>query len=604
MRQLFLCIFLVQSTFNLYQCFSMQNSFRYCEGLSNAKHLDLETNCKKENSEMQPSSGLIQNYTKAFNVDYENYKMNSGLKFGLTFLTKISNQVNGIGHQCKMEKIIITTFQNIFGSNFKDQTTEIVVLSPKACWDMVNTGFCKDKTMTCDGKSCKYSAKFQLSYAWLESRKHEEYNCETHERILTAKNENDLLFGNADGLNSCKTTDFFCYKLDYIVVWNKDIVHKCPYEIITVNSSSLKVFDPEDDFMFAENIGKTNNIGIISPEENLYFSLTTVEYVCNSLVVGTNEGIYLTSPTFVKNFRHHAINLKDVSDIALADKDFTVFQDTIDKQKLYDSICFLFMNTIKVFSMQQNQYISLLDRKGKNIVLYSTNENIYVPNCFETGQISVHETTENCYEDVPISFTNQNRSINGFLQNDRIIKRNSIQISCDTLSNNFVSVDKNSRIRRNGQNNYLETVHENTIQKIDFFDLNLMDPNFHHNHVLIESIDVLDEIHRYSQVSDSSLGEFVVSVSGHGFSNSINSMKKPLATIGTASQDVINKSFQTYYSIKLLVISLVCFVIFILIVFIITKICKIFNIIKNRSKFTSNKVTYIAKDQRAKILDV
>ena len=55
MRQLFLFIFLVQSTFNLYQCFSMQNSFRYCEGLSNAKHLDLETNCKKENSEMQPS---------------------------------------------------------------------------------------------------------------------------------------------------------------------------------------------------------------------------------------------------------------------------------------------------------------------------------------------------------------------------------------------------------------------------------------------------------------------------------------------------------------------------------------------------------------------
>jgi hypothetical protein len=59
MRQLLLFILLVP-----YQCFSMQNSSRYCEGLSNAKHLDHETNCKKENSEMQPSSGLIQNYTK------------------------------------------------------------------------------------------------------------------------------------------------------------------------------------------------------------------------------------------------------------------------------------------------------------------------------------------------------------------------------------------------------------------------------------------------------------------------------------------------------------------------------------------------------------
>ena len=604
MRQLLLFILLVPSTFNLYQCFSMQNSFRYCEGLSNAKHLDLETNCKKENSEMQPSSVLIQNYTKAFDVDFENYKKNTSLKFGLTFLNKIRNQVNGVGHQCKMEKIIITTFRNIFGSNFKDQTTESVVLSPRACWEMVNTRFCKDKTMSCDGKSCKYSAKFQLSYVWLESRKHEEYNCETHERILTAKNENDLLFGNADGLNSCKTTDFFCYKLDYIVVWNKDILHKCPYEIITVNSSSLKAYDPEYDFMFAENIGKTSNIGIISPEENLYFSLTTVEYVCNTLVVGTNEGIYLTSPTFIKNFRHHAIILKDVSDIAVADKDFTIFQDSIHKKKLYESMCFLFMNTIKVFSMHQNQYISLLDRKGKNIVLYSTNENIYIPNCFEISQISVHETTENCFKDVPISFTNQNRSINGFLQNNRIITRNSIQISCDSLSNNFVFVDKYSRIRRNGKNNYLETVHENTIQKIDFSDLNLMDPNFHHNHALIESIDVLEEIHQYSQVSDSSLGEFVVSISGNGYSNSISALRTPLAAIGNASQDVINNSIKTFYSIKILVIVLVCIIFIIVIIFCIASICKILKKKRNRNKFTSNQVRYNSKEQNAKILNV
>jgi hypothetical protein len=296
--------------------------------------------------------------------------------------------------------------------------------------------------------------------------------------------------------------------------------------------------------------------------------------------------------------------LKDVSDIALADKDFTVFQDTIDKQKLYDSICFLFMNTIKVFSMQQNQYISLLDRKGKNIVLYSTNENIYIPNCFETGQINVHETTESCYEDVPISFTNQNRSINGFLQNDRIIKRNSIQISCDTLSNNFLNVDQKSRIRRNGKNNYLETIHENSIQKIDFFDLNLMDPNFHHNHVLIESIDVLDEIHQYSQVSDSSIGKFVVSISGNGYANSISSLKSPLASIGNVTQDVINSSIKTFYSIKLLMICLACILIILLIVFVIVKTCKIFKKnIKNRSN-TSNQVSYNAKMQRAQILNV
>ena len=357
--------------------------------------------------------------------------------------------------------------------------------------------------------------------------------------------------------------------------------------------------------MFAVAIGNSRKIGVISDDENLYFSLTTVEHVCNSQVVGTNEGIYLTSPTNLKNFRKHAISLKDVSDLALADKDFSSFQDSIDKQKIYDSICFLFMNTIKVFSIHQNQYISLLDRKGRNIVLYSTNENIYVPNCIEISQIIVHETTENCFEDVPISFTNNNRSINGFLQNGRIIKRNSIQISCDAITNNFVFVDKKNMIRRHLKNNYLEIIHENTIQKIDFLDLNIIDPNFHQNHVLVESIDVLDEIHRYSQVSDSSLGEFVVSVSGHGFSNSISSLKKPLTAIGNASQDVINYSIKTFYSIKLLVIILVSIVIILLIIFIIVKICNIFKKTKHRSnKFTSNQIRAKVKAQRAQIWDV
>jgi hypothetical protein len=35
-----------------------------------------------------------------------------------------------------MEKVIFTTFQNIFGSKNKDQKTENVVLSPKSCWEM------------------------------------------------------------------------------------------------------------------------------------------------------------------------------------------------------------------------------------------------------------------------------------------------------------------------------------------------------------------------------------------------------------------------------------------------------------------------------------
>ena len=587
-------------------CASVQNRFKYCEGLSNAKHIDLETNCKKEDTVSSQQSGIMENYTKAFDVDFNTHRKNN-TKFGLTFLTKITNQVNGIGYQCKMEKVIFTTFQNIFGSKSKDQTTENVVLSPKSCWEMIISGACKDKQMKCDGKSCKYTAKFELSYVWLETRKYEDYNCETHERILTAKNENDPILGNIDGTNSCKSSELFCYKLDYIVVWKQDIIHKCPYEVITLKENSLWNDHRENEFVFAERVGNSSNVGVLSAVNNLYFSLTTVEWVCNTLVVSTNEGIYLTSIHNGKNFRKHAIGLKDISDLALADKDYTTFQDSIEKLKIYESFCYLLMNTIKVFSMHQNEYISLLDRNGKNMVLYATNENIYVPHCIDISEINVHDSTENCYEDVAISFNNNNRTINGFLQNDRIIKRNSKKISCDLITNNFVHIDKNNKIRRQGRDNYLEIVNDdNSIEKVNILDLSIIDPNFHHNQVLIESVDVLDEIHRYSQISDSSLGEFVVSITGHESYKSISSFKRPLDTIGNVTLDVVNYSVKTYYTIKIVAIILVFCLFTFIIIFIIVKICKVCgkHDNNNNSKFRSSNVRYKSKEGKIQLFDV
>jgi hypothetical protein len=82
---------------------------------------------------------------------------------------------------------------------------------------------------------------------------------------------------------------------------------------------------------------------------------------------------------------------------------------------------------------------------------------------------------------------------------------------------------------------------------VNILDLSIKDRNFNHNQVLIESVDVLDEIHRYSQISDSSLGEFVVSITGHESDKSISSFKRPLDTIEIVTLDVVNYSVKTYY---------------------------------------------------------
>ncbi len=92
MSKIFIIFFLIQSnniTWNIL-CVSVQNKFKYCEGLSNAKHIDLETKCKKEDTVSSQQSGVMENYTKAYDVDFNTHRKNNTI-FGLTFLTKITN---------------------------------------------------------------------------------------------------------------------------------------------------------------------------------------------------------------------------------------------------------------------------------------------------------------------------------------------------------------------------------------------------------------------------------------------------------------------------------------------------------------------------------
>jgi hypothetical protein len=170
-----------------------------------------------------------------------------------------------------------------------------------------------------------------------------------------------------------------------------------------------------------------------------------------------------------------------------------------------------------------------------------------------------------------------------------------------------VHIDKNNKIRRQGRDNYLEIVNDdNSIEKVNILDLSIIDPNFHHNQVLIESVDVLDEIHRYSQISDSSLGEFVVSITGHESYKSISSFKRPLDTIGNVTLDVVNYSVKTYYTIKIVAIILVFCLFTFIIIFIIVKLCKVCgkHDNNNNSKFRSSNVRYKSKEGKIQLFDV
>ena len=48
--------------------------------------------------------------------------------------------------------------------------------------------------------------------------------------LITANNEKDLVFSDF-----CKVEDYYCKLESSVIIWDKDIIHKCPVRRILTN---------------------------------------------------------------------------------------------------------------------------------------------------------------------------------------------------------------------------------------------------------------------------------------------------------------------------------------------------------------------------------
>jgi hypothetical protein len=141
-----------------------RDNFRYCEGLSNARIVDVNSAftdfSAKENKELVPWLPL-----------------NTTVPFQVAIMKKITYAISGSAFQCSMSKLTIQTHTNMFFDQSEKISTEPISLSASDCWYMVHTKRCKEKHMLCDGPSCAYKAQIKTTYRWLETIWHEDYSC-------------------------------------------------------------------------------------------------------------------------------------------------------------------------------------------------------------------------------------------------------------------------------------------------------------------------------------------------------------------------------------------------------------------------------------------
>jgi hypothetical protein len=200
-----------------------------------------------------------------------------------TILKKLHDEVSGKGIECVIIKHTKKMTMSFFGTAYTETEASYEIVNKEECHIMSETKKCRGKTMTCPThSSCKYTPQIIADYRWFSTTTVTDYECHFSSRIINAKKLDDNMF---DSL--CKARDTFCRLEDSIIVWNKSVIHLCPFSNIM-----------EIDF----NYDAEYNI-VYNMTENLLFQLKSTEKHCAIDMIPTQEGVYLLEDTRNTNIR-------------------------------------------------------------------------------------------------------------------------------------------------------------------------------------------------------------------------------------------------------------------------------------------------------------
>ena len=181
--------------------------------------VDIDQMCKWKQSKTYFS--LFQNYSKDIIV-----------------LSKLHDEIAGTGYKCQTERITANYSKSFFGVETvsKSDWTPIKI-DDKECWKMVKSERCTikgndftyDKKMNCDSNGCSIEEYPNEKYTWLSTNTIYGYKCSFYKISILGENELSALYLD----KKCIAKEFSCILGKSTVVWDKSVIHQCPYEEIT-----------------------------------------------------------------------------------------------------------------------------------------------------------------------------------------------------------------------------------------------------------------------------------------------------------------------------------------------------------------------------------
>ena len=472
---LILCIILLAIGF--VKPFLLADSFQYCQGLSNSRILDINGICQ-----MKPT------ISKTIINPQKNAK--------LTIMSLMHHKIHGMGVECKMERINIKLTTNWINYPYRNELTEIIHLTKEDCQYMVATERCDGRKMICDNTICtiNYMPDETNQHRYREEIKLHGIRCSFQPKLIIAEALTDSLFGH--GQNACKVTDFGCILQDTTIVWDRKIIHLCPYEIVKKGIFTIS----------------TDNT-VFNDELHMLLKVTGFIRECSMKLYTTTEGLFIIGDN---NTNLETLQLdpnkeiQTINEMILTDQDYAVHQLLeLHKQWIVRS-CIQLKNILRLLTYHTHEYFIITDADDKDAIIYSNGKNLYLPICEQINVVDVLSPTKFCYTALPVTFFWHNITKQAFLNHKLILTDSSSLINCNT-SIDAVVLPKTRRILYRTQNKVrLEKQTIENFQTINFIQPNLTRINFGHNQIIKDGIDIVSQFQKLLTVVDTGINLTII----------------------------------------------------------------------------------------------
>lgn len=241
---------------------------------------------------------------------------------------------------------------------------------------------------------------------------------------------------------------------------------------------------------------RSNGVYFVEDSQKLGFQFKRFETHCGVDMIYTTEGLYVAPLTVeLKDLEKYEdfSDTRGTLDLVLADEDFKFIESLENEKYLLYKECVSFLMSLKIFALSENIFLRVTDYKNNDIIIYTTNGQIYVPNCIKIPSVNLI-TLDSCFEDIPLTFILNNKVEKGYLTSERVIKIFSRPVKCNGVPKYITLPYLNKTIVSLNQKLDLVDTINVKFKQFDFYDIKL-DKNLSHLELVTKGLDLIGQFH-------------------------------------------------------------------------------------------------------------